>query len=211
MNTTKIRTVVDRSNTRKVLGSLAVVGTAAAVAGLGTFGNFTDSTTPINTTVDTGTLSINLAQPAGAVAIPVSTAGFLPGDSMSRAINLVNDGNLPLASVSMMTQVTSPATVLTTDAVNGLQLSVKACSVAWTQGGTAQAPTYTCSGTERSIASGSVVNNLTLNAPASLNVGGTDHLVFSVSLPTTAGNEFQGKSATLSLSFTGVQRAGTAR
>jgi hypothetical protein len=56
-----------------------------------------------------------------------------------------------------------------------------------------------------------VANNLTLNSPASLTAGGTDHLVFSVSLPTTAGNEFQGKSATLSLSFTGVQRAGGAR
>jgi hypothetical protein len=211
MNATKIRTVVDRGNTRKVLGSLAVVGTAAAVAGLGTFGNFTDSTEALSTTVNTGTLSINLAQPAGAVAIPVTTAGFVPGDSITRAVNLVNDGTVGLASVSMTTSVTSAPSVLTTDSVNGLQLSVKACSVAWTQGGTAQAPTYTCSGTERSIANGPVANNLTLNSPASLTAGGTDHLVFSVALPTTAGNEFQGKSATLSLSFTGVQRAGGAR
>ena len=56
---------------RKVVGSLAVLGTAAAVAGLGTYGNFTDSTTPMNTTVASGTLSIDLT-PAGAYGIPVS-------------------------------------------------------------------------------------------------------------------------------------------
>ncbi len=60
--------LVERSTARKVIGSLAILGTAAAVAGLGTYGNFTDSTTPLNTTVDTGALSIDLTQPAGAVA-----------------------------------------------------------------------------------------------------------------------------------------------
>src|SRR5688500_11918467 len=125
--------LVERSTTRKVVGSLAILGTAAAVAGLGTYGNFTDSTTPMNTTVDTGTLSINLAQPGGAVAIPVSTAGFLPGDSMSRAVNLINDGGAALGSVHVSSALTSAANVLTTDTFNGLQLSVKACSVAWTQ------------------------------------------------------------------------------
>src|SRR5688572_33113045 len=107
--------LVERSTTRKVVGSLAILGTAAAVAGLGTYGNFTDSTTPMNTTVDTGTLSINLAQPGGVVAIPVTTTGFVPGDSMSRAVNLINDGGSALGSVSVISSVTSPASVLTTD------------------------------------------------------------------------------------------------
>ena len=134
--------LVERSTTRKVVGSLAILGTAAAVAGLGTYGNFTDSTTPMNTTVDTGTLSINLAQPGGAVAIPVTTTGFVPGDSISRAVNLINDGNSALGSVSVISPLTSPASILTTDTINGLQLTVKGCSVAWTQGGTPTAPTY---------------------------------------------------------------------
>ena len=204
--------LVERSTTRKVVGSLAILGTAAAVAGLGTYGNFTDSTTPMNTTVDTGTLSINLTQPAGAVAIPVSTTGFVPGDSMTRAVNLINDGGSALGSVALTAQVTSAANALTTDAVNGLQLSVKACSVAWTQGGTPTAPTYTCSGTERSLLSGSATPaNNTLVDPASLAAGGVDNLVFSISLPTTAGNSMQGLSASLGLTFTGVQRTGTAR
>ena len=206
--------LVERSTARKVVGSLAILGTAAAVAGLGTYGNFTDSTTPLNTTVDTGALSINLSQPAGAVAIPVSTTGFVPGDSMTRAVDLINDGGSDLGSVSLTAQATSTANVLTTDAVNGLQLAVKACSVAWTQGGTSTAPTYTCSGTERSVLTSAVANaggSVPLTSPASLAAGGVDNLVFSISLPASADNTFQGKSATLNLTFTAVQRTGTAR
>jgi hypothetical protein len=194
---------------RKVVGSLAVIGTAAAVAGLGTYGTFTDSTTPLDTTVATGTLSIDLTQPAGAVAVPVSVSGMVPGDSMTRAVDLVNNGDVELSSVRLVSTATS-SSILTTDQTNGLQLSVQKCSVAWTQGGTADAPTYTCSGTEATVLSAPVVTNTSLSSPAILNPGGVDHLVFSVSLPTSAGNEFQGQSADISLSFTGVQRAGTA-
>lgn len=201
----------ERNTARKIVGSLAVVGTAAAVAGLGTYGSFTDSTTPLNTSVETGTLSINVAQPGGAPAVPVSTTGFVPGDSISRGINLVNDGTVALGGLSVASTVTTASNLLTTDATNGLQLSVKGCNVAWTQGGTAQAPTYTCSGTERTVLTGALANSATLTGPASLAAGGVDYLVFTVSLPTTAGNAFQGLNAGLSLTFTGVQRTGTAR
>jgi hypothetical protein len=200
-----------RSTTRKVVGSLAIAGTAAAVAGLGTFGTFTDSTTPVATTVQTGTLDINLNQPAGAYAIPVSTTNFVPGDSITRAVNLSNDGSTALSSVTLTSLSTGASNILTTDTVNGLQLAVKACSVAWTQAGTAAAPAYTCAGTERTMFNGPAASSLALPSPASLNPGGVDYLVFSVSLPTSADNAFQNKSASLSLTFTGTQRAAAAK
>jgi hypothetical protein len=193
---------------RKVVGSLGVLGAAAAVAGIGTFGGFTDSTTPVNTTISSGTLSIDLTQPS--VAIPTSTTGFVPGDSLTRAVNLVNDGNSALGSVTLSSTVASPS-VLTTDIVNGLQMTLKSCSVPWTQGGTTSNPTYSCSGTERSLGTGPAVANVTLSNPASLAVGGTDYLTFSISLPTSADNTFQNKSAALTLTFTATQRTGTAR
>ena len=205
---TNIRTITDSPNTRKVVGSIAVLGAAAAVAGMGTFGSFTDSTTPVDTTIQSGTLSINVNQTG--YAVPVTTAGFVPGDSLTRAINLVNDGSAPLGSINFSSAATA-GSILTTDTVNGLQLSLKSCSVPWTQGGTASAPTYACSGTTQTLVNGPVVTNATLANPASLNAGGTDYLVFSISLPTSADNTFQGKTASLSLSFTGVQRTGTAR
>ena len=196
-----------RATTRKVLGSLAVIGTAAAVAGLGTFGTFTDSTTPVSAQLTSGTVSIDLAQPAA--PIPAVTTGLLPGDSIARTLTLVNDGNSPLSSVALGVSTTSPS-VLTTDPVNGLQLTLKACSVAWTQAGTA--PLYTCAGTERALTTGgAAIGNRTLEAPASLTPGGTDHLLLTLSLPATADNTFQGKTSTLALTFSGVQRAATAR
>ncbi|MGY1602515.1 TasA family protein [Geodermatophilus sp. SYSU D00815] len=201
-----------RSNTRKVVGSLAIAGTAAAVAGLGTFGTFTDSTTPVATTVQTGTLDINLNQPNGAYSIPVTTSNFVPGDSITRAVTLSNDGSTQLSSVTLTSVATGATSVLTTDTVKGLQLAVKACTVAWTQGGSESAPSYTCSGTERSLYAGPAAGVSTqLSNPASLNPGGVDHLVFSISLPTAADNTFQGKSASLSLTFTGTQRAAAAK
>ena len=201
-------TVKNSTTARKVVGSLGVIGAAAAVAGMGTFGSFTDSTTPVNTTINSATLDIN-AGPVGA-SIPVTTEGFVPGDSLTRAVNLVNDGTSNLGSVALSTTVTTPS-ILTTDTVNGLQMAVKSCAVAWTQGGTPSAPTYTCSNGEKLLASGPAVSNITLSNPASLVPGGTDYLTFAISLPTSADDTFQGKSAALSLTFTGTQRTGTTR
>ena len=205
---TKIKNLTESPTARKVVGSLGVLGAAAAVAGMGTFGTFTDSTSPVNTTISSGTLSIDVSQQG--YTVPATTTGFVPGDSLTRAVNLINDGSSALGSVSLSTNVAVPS-VLTTDVSNGLQLAVKSCSVAWTQGGTASAPTYACSGTERLLASGPAVSNVALNGVNSLNAGGTDYLTFSISLPTSADNTFQGKSATLGLTFTGTQRTGTAR
>src|SRR3954470_14503087 len=101
---TDIRKITDNPNTRKVVGSIAIVGAAAAVAGMGTFGTFTDSTTPVDTTIQAGNLSINVNQTG--YAVPVTTAGFLPGDSITRAVTLVNDGSAQLSSVSFASTAT---------------------------------------------------------------------------------------------------------
>ncbi|TQN44265.1 camelysin-like metallo-endopeptidase [Blastococcus colisei] len=202
------KTIATSSTARKVVGSLGVIGAAAAVAGMGTFGTFTDSTAPVTTTVSSGTVNIDLA--AAGEAIPANVAGFVPGDSLTRAVNLVNAGTSALESVMLNTTVTNPS-ILTTDTVNGLKLTVRSCSVAWTEGGTPDARTYTCSGTSRLLGSVPVSSGMTLSSPASLAVGGTDHLTVDITLPSGADNTFQGKSSGLSLVFTGTQRAGTAR
>jgi hypothetical protein len=202
------KNILSSPNARKVVASLGVLGAAAAVAGLGTFGTFTDSSTPIASTIASGTLSIDVTQQG--FTVPATTSNFVPGDSLTRAVNLVNDGSSPLGSVTLGSTVATPS-ILTTDTTNGLQLAVKKCSVPYTQAGTASAATYTCSGTETVLGSGPAVTNMTLSNVASLNAGGTDYLTFSISLPTSADNTFQGKSAALSLTFTGTQRTGTAR
>jgi hypothetical protein len=103
----------------------------------------------------------------------------------------------------------SASSILDQDAVNGLQLSVESCSVAWTTG--AAAPT--CSGTSRSYFTAPiVVNNATLTASAALTAGATDHLKLTAALPSSAsGDAFEGASSTVNFMFTGAQKAGGPR
>jgi hypothetical protein len=202
-------TTTARTRTRRVLGSLAVVGAAAAVAGLGTFGSFTDSTAPLAATVSSGTVSIDLAD-AGGSAYPIDVAGFVPGDRMTRVIDLVNDGSAPMASISL-SAVPTASSVLDTDATKGLQLAVRSCDVTWSMALVGGAPVYSCSGTERTLASGPVAGTKVLTTPAALAVRGVDHLAVSVTLPADAGDSFQGKRSSMALTFTGTQATGTTR
>ena len=199
-----------RTSPRKVLGSISIIGIAAAVAGLGTFGTFTDSTS-VDTTVESGILSLDVGVPGGIPhVIPVTTNGFLPGDSLTRPLDLNNDGTVALSAVNLATTAT-PSSALITDQLTGLQLTLEQCSRRWTRGGTDELPTYTCDATQRTMYSGPVVSTAALPTPNSLQPGGTDNMIFTLSLPTAAGNDMQGLSATVTLGFTGVQAAGTAR
>jgi hypothetical protein len=205
-------TTTSRTRTaRKVLGSLGIVGAAAAVAGMGTFGTFTDSTAPLNASVSSGTLSLDLNATNSTATLPLTAAGFVPGDSISRSVDLVNSGNLAMGSIQMNSTATT-SSVLDTDKVNGLQLSIKSCSVNWTETVTAGVATYACTGgTTSTLATGPAVLSATLSNIASINPQGNDHLVVTLSLPTSANDTFQGKTSALTVSFTGVQKTGTNR
>jgi hypothetical protein len=196
-----------RRSAVKIVGAISAVGAAVAVAGLGTFGNFTDSTSPVGTRVDSGVLSIDVSQPGGA-SVPFAGGMMLAGDSRSAVIDLVNDGTTPLSAVTLRSWATS-SSVLDQDTVNGLQLSVESCSVGWTSG--AGAPT--CSGTSRLyFTQPIVVNNVALTASAALAAGATDHLKLTAALPSSAsGDAFEGATSNLNFQFTGSQKAGAAR
>jgi hypothetical protein len=202
--TTRTRTA------RKVLGSLGVLGAAAAVAGMGTFGAFTDSTAPLNATVATGTLSLDLNSTNSTATLPMTAAGFVPGDSISRSVDLVNSGLVGFGSISMTSTATA-SSLLDTDTANGLQLAIKSCSTPWTESVTAGVATYACSGTTSTLVTGPAVTQPTLSNLASLNPAGIDRLVVTLSLPATADNTFQGKTSSLSLTFTASQKTGTNR
>lgn len=197
--------------TRKIAGSLGILGAAAAVAGLGTFGTFTDSTTPVDSTVAAGTLSVDLNNAGSTATLPLGATGFVPGDSVSRAYDLTNSGDLGFAGFTLTTTAKTTS-VLDTDKVNGLQLTVASCTPGWTETKTTTGGlTYTCPTTPTTIYTGPAVTtgpatSLTAIAPKT-----TDHLVVTLALPTTADNGFQGKTSTLSLAFTGTQAAGTKR
>jgi hypothetical protein len=192
-----------RSLTGKLAASVVTITGGAAVAGVGTFGTFTDPATPLGTGTGSGNVSIDLdGDRLGAFFL--AFGGLLPGGSATRTVTLTNDGDTDLASV-VLAAVARISSVLDTDRVHGLQLTVRSCSVAWTSDDD-------CAGEQRTVLEpGPVIRAAALDDPASLLPGGTDHLALTVSLPASAGNEFAGRSSALEFTFTAVQRTGAAR
>jgi hypothetical protein len=195
-----------RTLTAKIIGTVGVLGAAAAVAGLGTFGEFTGSTTPVGTEVDSGVVSIDLTAAAAYADVQFPQGGMRPGDSFATPFDLVNDGDTPLSSVTF-DSVATASSLLDTDPVNGLQISLQSCDRSWTVVG----QSYSCGGSVTPFYSGPVVVEHELAGAASLAAGGVDHLLARVSLPVSAGNEMKGQSTTLSVAFSAVQREGAAR
>jgi len=195
---------------RKLLVSLAVISAAASIAGLGTFATFTSSTSA-SQSVSSGTVTIALgATGASTNRLTVGASNIAPGDTIQRSVDLIDSGSIDLASITLTTNATT-SSLLDTDATNGLQMVIDRCSNAWTEGGTAPAYTYTCSGTTSTVlASRPIIGtNLALSNLSALTNGVTDHLRVTLSFPSAAPNSFQNQSSTVQYTFTGTQRAGT--
>jgi spore coat-associated protein N len=196
-------------STHKLLASVAVLGAAASVAGLGTFATFTSSTS-VSHTIASGTLTLSLGTTGtSANRLDVGASPIAAGDTIQRSVDLSYAGSISFQSATLTTAA-SPSSSLDTDTTNGLQMVIDKCSVAWTEAGPPY--TYTCSGTTSSvlasravIGTGIALSNLTLTA------GATDHLRFTLTLPSGADNTLQNKSSTISYTFTGSQRNGTSQ
>jgi spore coat-associated protein N len=200
---------MDRKTLKRLLGSFTVVGVAAAMAGLGTFATFTSSTSASHT-ISSGTVSIALGATGPANRLTIGASNVVPGDTIQRAVDLINNGGASADNLSsiVLTTTASPSSLLDTEATNGLQMAIEKCSAAWTESGTSPAYTYTCSGTTSTVlASRAVVGaNIALSNLASLTTGSTDHLRVTLTLPTAAPNTMQGLTSTISYNFVGTQR-----
>lgn len=192
----------------KVFGSVAVLGVAASIAGLGTFASFTSSTSA-SQSISSGTVSIALGASGPANRLSVAATNLVPGDTVQRAVDLTSNSSDPLGSVALQTSA-SPSNALTTDS-NGLTVKVDKCSVAWTESGPPY--TYTCGGTTSSVLTTTQAGNTSsLSNLAALSSGSsTDYLLVTLSLPSGAGNALQGLSTTITYTFNGTQRAATSK
>lgn len=195
---------------KKLLLTAALLGAAAAVAGLGTFATFTSTASAVQSNLTAGTVTIALGAVGTANRLTTGANGILPGDTIQRAVNLLNTGNSALASVSLTTTA-APSTLLDTDATNGLQMVIDKCSVAWTETVVGTGYTYTCGGVTSSVlATRAVIGaGLALSNLAALAAGVTDYLRVTLTLPATAPNSMQTLTSQISFAFTGTQRAGT--
>jgi spore coat-associated protein N len=197
---------------RKLVLSGVLLGAGAALAAPGAFATFTSSATGGPQTVSTGTVTIALgATGAQTNRLNINASGVAPGDTIQRSVDLSNTGSINLASITLGITA-SPSSNLDTDTTNGLHTTVQSCSVAWTEGGVAPAYTYTCSGSTTTVMSSASVATLESSASPvtplnSLTAAGSDHLLVTLTLPTTAPNSFQSLSSTLTYTFTGIQRA----
>lgn len=201
---------MNRKTLRRLVATFAVLGVAAAMAGLGTFATFTSSTSASDT-ISSGTVSIALgATGASTNRLTVGASNVVPGDTIQRAVDLVNNGGASADNLSSiaLTTTASPSSLLDTEATSGLQMVIERCSVPWTEAGTAPAYTYTCSGTTSTVlASRAVIGaSMALSGLASLTTGSTDHLRVTLTLPAAAPNTMQGLTSTISFNFVGTQR-----
>ncbi|MET3175487.1 UNVERIFIED_ORG: spore coat-associated protein N [Arthrobacter sp. UYCu721] len=197
-----------KTTSGKVLASVALVGTAAAVAGMGTYGAFS-STTSASQAVTSGTVVIGLGNVNNTLSVPV--AGLLPGDTVDKFVTLENTGNSTLGTVTLSTAAaTGTESLLTSDVVNGLKITVESCTSAWT--GTAGAYTCPAPATKSTpLASSPVIGSRVLPGLSSMVATKSDFLKITTALPKEADNTFQAKSSTIGFTFTATQRTETAK
>lgn len=196
---------------QRLLLTIALILLAVGLAGVGAFATFTSSAS-VDQSLSSGTVTIALGSTGTANnRLDIGATGLVPGDTIQRAVNVSNTGNQDFASISLTTSA-SPSSLLDTDATDGLHMLIERCSVAWTEGGSAPAYTYTCSGTTSTVLSSrAIIGSAMVFSNVLLTSGSTNNLRVTVSLPSTAGNTLQGRSSTITYAFTGTQRAGTSK
>lgn len=208
------------SKTQKVLFSVAAVGGAAGLAGLGTFAAFTDTDSGTQQ-ISSGTIDVNLGTNAADNRLAVVATGLVPGDSVQRRVKLTNAGSEDLAALTLTTTPTT-SSLLNTDTAQGLQTKIEKCAGAlgWREQGTGPY-IYTCdqlsAGDDQGqrttvLARRPIVGSaLALSNISVLTHGQTDDMVVTADLPSTAPNTMQGLSSVIQYSFDATQRAGTNR
>ena len=148
--------------------------------------SFTATTTNPGNAFATATLTMsNDKSAAGSL---VSLTGLVPGDTATRTVTITNAGTAPFSYTTAA--AATAATALWTDPVNGLQVSVSRGATALYSG---------------------PLSGLTIAASPTIAVAGTDTLTFLFSLPTSAGNAFQGLTQDFTLTYTATQLAGSAK
>jgi spore coat-associated protein N len=204
------------SRSRKYLyrGTFVLGVTGVLVAGTSVaYSSWTSTAappSPLTVSAGTVTLAFGSSQPD---QLTVNASNIIPGDTIQRGVELSNTGTVSLASVTFGITDSSPSALVT--GTSGLTASIASCSVAWTATALSSGGyTYSCSGTTTTVMAATSVNAL-LSTPValspvnSINPGGNDYLVVTLTLPSSAPNSDQGLSDSLTYNFNGVQQAGS--
>lgn len=202
--------IASRSTAVKIFASVVLVGGAASVAGLGTFGAFT-STTAASQSVGTG--KVVLSTSASVRAMDLAAVDMVPGDSLQRTITLTRSTDTESFGSVKLTTTAATSNLLTnaTDNPNVLTLKVDQCSSPWVK--PAGSNDLTCAGTTTTVVPQRAVLGSAIDlgaATTSLNAAGAaSNLRVTLALPSAADNAFQGLSNTVTFTFDATQRANT--
>lgn len=213
-------TTNDRRRRReRVALSMAAVMAATAVFSIGAAASFTTSVaSDADQVVSTGTLELVLGETGARTnRLDIAATNIVPGDTIERTVDLVNQGSIDMSTITLTTEATT-SSLLDTDTVRGLQLVLESCSQPWNESSLANGGfTYTCpdaTGPTTVIASQPVIGDTDVSSVSATTAGQTAHLRTILTLPegTPGSNDdLQGQSTIVEYSFFGVQRAPESR
>lgn len=149
----------------------------------------------------------NLTLSATGSDFSTDVEGLLPAGSATRAITLDPGGTGDIGHVELTTTATA-SSLLDTDAEDGLQVRIDACSEPWA--GSEDA--YTCDGTASEVLAERpvIMSDVTLDN-LDVSPGAHNYLVVTITLAATADASFASVSSTIEFTFVAHQRAQTAR
>jgi hypothetical protein len=196
---------------RRTTVAVAFAALGLAITGIGVYAGLqATASNAAAQTVTSGTLKLVYAD--NGVGFSQSILLMAPGDVVNRFVDLSNTGTLAGKNLTLGVADAS-STKLTTDATNGLHVTVSSCTVAWV----VAANTGTCAGTTTVLLNNAALSAL-VSSPSSLVSGAVAsayQLKISLTLPdqneiTTNGTlpvgTIQGLSASLTWSFNEAQR-----
>ena len=175
-------------NIKVVVVSL-IVAVAVAIPTIGgTLADFTAVTTNPGNAFDTAVLTMSTDQPASSF---VSIGDLIPGDWATRTVTVENTGSVPFTYTIAASNEGGPASLMWTDKVDGLQLTV--------------------SGDAGQIYSGAVSDLAGIASGTTVPAGDTEVLTYVFSLPSSAGNDFQELTQGIGITYDATQLAGQAQ
>ena len=171
---------------------------AMGLSATGAFGTFTGTSVALT---DVGAGTVKLSWNGTATAQFYATVGPLePAVSTQLVANLVNFGNVDLSTVQIAVTGTNTGPLS-----DGLQLAIDSCSVPWA----GSAPNYTCGGMSHIVsADRPVVGVINLPGSSALTPGTRDFLRFTFRMADSAPNGLMNTSGHVTITATGIQRAG---
>ena len=192
-----------------LVGGVALI--AIGVLSFNAYASFT-ATASYNQSVSSGTMSLILANDdAATINYNLAGSNLAPGDTMQRGLKLTFGGTVSAKDLTISASDSS-ATALDDGTANGLTIQIDACSQAWNETVSGGIPTHACAGSQSTVLTSRTVAAL-IGTPATvsanLTLNGANHLMVLWTLPSAAGNAFQGLSDTISIGLQADQRNAT--